>query len=83
MILNAILGMLQVIMTVLLAPLNLIHVAVDFLAGSSFVSSILSVVGYLLPISELSPLIILLCGLFIFRILVSVIKAIVDILPMW
>lgn len=72
----------QGVVEVLLLPLTAINIGVDFISSIPIVSQFLQVVAYLLPWSNLLPLIIITVALIGFKIGVSLIKTIWDLLPL-
>ena len=81
MILDAILLLFQGIINVLLAPLSVINWAVDLVSSVPVIANFLSIVAYVLPWGNILPLISLIVGMFIFRIFISLIKTIWELLP--
>lgn len=73
MILDLILGVLKIIIEILLSPLTVLNVAIDFIGSIPVVMSFIQVVAYVLPWSNILPIIILLFAIFGFRIVISVI----------
>ena len=76
MIVDAILLLVQGVLNVLLAPLTIINIAVDFVAGIPVVGSFINVVAYVLPWAKLLPLITLIVGIFTLRIGISLVRLI-------
>lgn len=81
MIIDLLLLVIQGALSVLLLPLTVINVAVDFISGIPVFVSFLQVVAYILPWSNILPLIILTLSLVLLRIGISVVKTIWDLLP--
>lgn len=81
MILDLLLGILQGIVNILLAPLQVLDFAIDFVSSFSVVQGFVKVVAYLFPWSNLMPLIVFIIGMFIFRSVLSLIKTIWELLP--
>lgn len=81
MIVDGILLIVQGILNVLLSPLTVINVGVDFVSSIPIVTEFLQIGAYLLPMSNLMPLISLTISLFVFRISVAVIKTIWKFIP--
>lgn len=81
MILDFFIGIITTIVNVLLFPLEVINVAVDFLSGIPAISSFLECVAYVLPWDNIMPLIVLIFGVFSFRAIVSLIKTIWQLIP--
>ena len=81
MIVDMILLVLQGVLEVLLLPLTVINIGVDFIASIPVITEFLQIIAYVLPFSNLLPLIILNVALFGFRIAISLVKTIWDVLP--
>lgn len=81
MIIDAILNLFFGIVNLLLAPLELVNIAVDFTVSFSVVSDFLTVIIFVLPWNNLQPLIFLTISIFSFRIVISLVKTIMDIIP--
>lgn len=81
MIINLILAIFQGIVNVLLLPLGVLNLVVDFASSFAVVQSFIKVVAYLFPWSNLLPLISFIIGMFVFRAIVALIKTIWDLLP--
>lgn len=80
MVFEALLSIIFGIVNIILTPLD----ALNFVFNSSFFHTVveyLSVIFYILPIGNLSPIIIFIVSMFAFRAVVSLIKTIWDILP--
>lgn len=81
MITNGILLVLQGVVNILLAPLAMINIAVDFIASIPVITQFIQVVAYVLPWGNLLPLIVLTIALFVLRIAISLIKTIWNLIP--
>lgn len=81
MIVDMILLLVQGVLEVLLLPLSAINIVIDFASSIPIVSQFLSIVAYILPWSNILPLIIIVIGIFLFRIAMAVIKAIWHFIP--
>lgn len=81
MIINLFIYVIKGIVNVLLAPLTVLDFVVDVTSKISIVQSFVKVVAYLFPWSQLSPLVVFIVSMFIFRSIVSLIKTIWDLLP--
>lgn len=81
MIGNLILGILQGIVNILLAPLAILNFAIDVASSISIVQGFIKVVAYLFPWGHLTPLVAFVVGMFIFRSIISLIKTIWALLP--
>ena len=81
MIVDMLLLVLQGVLNVLLLPLEVINFGVDFVASIPVIGEFLQVIAYVLPWSNLLPLIFLTVALFTFRIGVSLVKTVIDVIP--
>lgn len=81
MILDGILSVLQGFLGVILSPLDLFEVGLDFLGSISFVQQFLQVIAYVLPWSNLTPIFVFVFGLFAFRTALALIKLIWRFIP--
>lgn len=81
MIINLILGVLEGVVNILLAPLTVLNFVVDFASSLSIVQGFVKVIAYLLPWAQLQPLVVFIIAMFIFRSIVALIKTIWELLP--
>ena len=81
MIINLLLGVLQVVVNTLLAPLTVINFVVDLTSSVSIVNEFIKVIAYLFPWSAITPLITIVIAIFGFRAVVALIKTIWELLP--
>ena len=81
MIIDLILLVLQGALNILLLPLSVVNVAVDFLSGIPLFVSFLQVIAYILPWGNILPLIILTISIIVLKIGISVVKTIWSLLP--
>ena len=81
MILNAIFLVLQAVLNILLLPLSVLNIVIDITSSIPIVSSFLQVVAYVVPWDNILPLIFIVFSYFIFRIGMSIIKVIINIIP--
>ena len=81
MIFDLILTLAHGILSVLLAPLTLINITVNFIGSIPIVVDFLKLVAYVLPWSNILPLFLIIFSTFVFRIVLSVIKAIWKFIP--
>ena len=81
MIIDLFLLVLQGVLNILLAPLTVINIGVDFIASIPVISEFLSVIAYVLPWTNLLPLIAIIVAIFIFRIAISLIRGVKAIIP--
>lgn len=61
--------------------LPIVNISINFLLGIDAVVSILNIVAFVLPWANLMPLISLIIAFFVFRIAVSLIKTIWELIP--
>ena len=73
---------LQGALSILLAPLTVVNIVIDFVSGITVFTSFLQVIAYILPWSNILPLIILTIGLILLRIGISLVKTIWDLIPL-
>lgn len=81
MIIDMFLLVLQGVLNILLLPLTVINIGIDFIASIPVIGEFLQVIAYILPWSNLLPLIGLIVGLFGFRIAVSLVRTGLDVIP--
>lgn len=74
MIINAILFIIKNIVSLLLAPLEIINIAVDFLASMPVILQFFQIIAYIIPWTNLIPLFFIMFSITGFRIIVSFIK---------
>lgn len=81
MITNAILSVFQVVLNIILLPLTVINIGIDFVSSIPVVTQFLQIVAYMLPFSNLLPLIILVIMLLILRVGIALIKFMIEFIP--
>ena len=81
MIVDLILLIVQGILNVLLLPLTVINIAVDLVSSLPVTVEFLQVAAYMIPWSNILPLILLVIGIFLFRGTLAVIKAVWKFTP--
>lgn len=81
MITDGILLVFQGLINIILSPLSIINISVDFILNITPVTQFLQIVAYILPWSNLMPLITLIITLSLFRIAVSLVKLVVEFIP--
>ena len=81
MITNAILLILQGALSVILLPLTVINITIDFISSIPVFVSFLQVVAYLIPWSNILPIIVLNVGIVVFKIAVTLIKTVWAVIP--
>ena len=80
MIIDGILLIVQGFLNVLLMPLTAFNIGIDFLSSIPVVTSFLQLIAYILPWSNLMPLIILLIAIFSFRIALTLVRTVLSIM---
>lgn len=81
MILDGILFVLSQVLRMLLAPLEGINIAIDFLASIPFVMQFFQVIAYIIPWTNFVPLFLLVIAIIAYKIVISILKTLWDILP--
>ena len=81
MILDGILNILGVLFNILLAPLEVINIGIDIVSSVPIVASFIQVVAYIFPFQNLLPIIIITIAILGFKIVISIIKTLWDLLP--
>lgn len=81
MITDGILLVFQGLINIILSPLSIINISVDFISNITSVTQFLQIVAYILPWSNLMPLITLIITLSLFRIAVALVKLVVEFIP--
>lgn len=81
MITNAILLVFQGFIEILLSPLTIINIGIDFLSSIPVISSFINVVAYVLPWSNILPILVLIIALFAFRIVIGLIFFVLKFIP--
>lgn len=81
MITDGILLVFQGLINIILSPLSIINISVDFISSITLVTQFLQIVVYILPWSNLMPLITLIITLSLFRIAVALVKLVVEFIP--
>lgn len=81
MIVDAILFVLSGVLNILLAPLEIINIGVDLVAGIPVVVSFLQVVCYIIPWGNILPLIGFVIVVLLAKIIISLVRAIWAVLP--
>lgn len=74
MIINAILFIIKNIVSLLLAPLEIINIIVDFLASMPVILQFFQIIAYIIPWTNLIPLFLIMFSITGFRITVSFVK---------
>lgn len=81
MILDLILLVLQGVLNIVLAPLTALNIGIDFISSLPVVVQFLQIVAYILPWSNILPLLILAIGIGVFRLNAAIVHIIVEFLP--
>ena len=81
MITDGILLVFQGLINIILSPISIINISVDFISSITLVTQFLQIVVYILPWSNLMPLITLIITLSLFRIAVALVKLVVEFIP--
>ena len=81
MIFTPIIYIINYLVDLLFLPIQAISIGIDFVSGMSILNSFFSVVYYLLPIGNILPLIFIVIAITIFKIVISLIKTIWELLP--
>ncbi len=81
MIVDGILLVFQGVLNILLAPLTILNIGVDLISSIPYVTQFLQVVAYILPWSNLLPLIVVIISICMFRISLSFVKLILNFIP--
>lgn len=81
MIVDLILLLVQGILNVLLLPLTVINIAVDLVSSIPVTTEFLQVAAYMIPWSNILPLILLVTGIFIFRAGLALVKVVWKFIP--
>lgn len=81
MIVDGILGVLSVVFSVILSPLEIINVGVDVISSIPVVSNFITVIAYIFPWNNILPIIILTFLIINFKNLVAFIMAVWKLLP--
>lgn len=83
MITNAILLAFQAVLNVILLPITVVDIVIDFIGSIPVVIQFLQVVAYILPWANILPLIVLTIALIIFKICVSLAKLVINFIPFY
>lgn len=81
MIINAFLLILQGIVNILLAPLTPLNWAITTGFSIGVISDFINIVAFVLPWSNILPIIMFIIAMFAFRAIIALIKTIWDLLP--
>ena len=81
MLIDIILTLLAGILNLLLSPLEVVNIAIDFVSSIPILTSFLQVVAYLLPWSNLLPLFVIVIAILNFKLIISFITAVWRLIP--
>lgn len=81
MIVDLLLGVLQGFLSIVLAPLEVINIVVDFVASIPVVMSFISVVSYIFPWNNLLPIFGLVFVVLLFKAGIGLITGIWNLIP--
>lgn len=81
MIIDGVLIILQGIVNILLAPLNVINWVVTTGISIGVISDFINIIAFVLPWKNIIPIITFIIAMFAFRAIISLIKTIWDLLP--
>ena len=81
MIVDGILLIAQGFLNILLSPLTLVNIAVDLVSSITIVNTFLRIIAYVLPWSNILPIILIILGIFTFRCTLAFIKTIWHFVP--
>lgn len=81
MIIDGILLVLQGILNILLAPLTVLNITIDFIGSIPVVTQFLQIVAYMIPFDNLLPLIFLVVAALLLRCGIALMKFILNALP--
>lgn len=81
MIVDGILFVLSSLLNILLAPLEIINISVDFVSSIPFVAQFFQIVAYIIPWTNFVPLFGIVVAILSFKIFISFVKTLWAILP--
>lgn len=82
MIIDGILIVLAGVLDILLAPLTVLNIGIDFISSFPVVTQFLQIVAYVLPWDNLLPLFTIIIASFVFRVALAFIKLIWSFVPL-
>ena len=71
----------KAVIQILLSPLTVINIAIDFIGSIPVVMSFIQVVAYVIPWSNILPVILLIFAIFVFRIIIALVNFILKFIP--
>lgn len=81
MIIDGLLYVISLVLDVLLSPLEVIEITVDFLGSIPFLTQFFEIIAYILPWNNLIPLFVIVIAVIGFKIIISLVKTLWDVLP--
>lgn len=81
MIVDGILNVLAILLNILLAPLEVLNIVIDISSSVPIVASFIQVVAYLIPFNNLLPIFVIVIAIIGFKVVISLLKTLWDILP--
>lgn len=82
MIIDLIFGVVAGVLNIVLAPFEIVNIGIDIVSSIPVVEDFVRVVAYLLPFSNLLPIIIISFSILFLRICIGVWRAILGIIPL-
>lgn len=81
MILDGIFLVLQGVLNIILAPLTVLNISIDFISNIPVVFQFLQIVAYIIPWSNLLPIFVVVIAIFVFKIGLTLIKLLINFIP--
>lgn len=81
MIIDEILLVIKIFVEIILSPLTVLNIAIDFVGSIPVVMSFVQIVAYVIPWSNILPIILLIFAIFVFRIIVALINLVLKFVP--
>ena len=81
MIIDGILLVIKIVVEIILSPLTVLNIAIDFVGSIPVVMSFVQIVSYVIPWSNILPIILLIFAIFVFRIIVALINLVLKFVP--
>ena len=81
MIVDLILLLVKGILVIILSPLSIISITIDFTTSIPIVFQFLQIIVYVIPWANILPIIIFIIGLFLFRTVLAIIKTVWKFIP--
>lgn len=83
MILDGILGIFNVLLGILLAPLSVLSLGIDFVNSIPIINGFLNIIAYILPWNNITPIITFIIAEFGFRASMAVLRLVKSFIPTW